>query len=96
MAGGSMSGFEVDRRRFLKLGGAAAAGGALGAGGLCTLIVHGDRDLLFPLELPVEMYRSIPNSSLWILPGHGHESLLQSELWTARLRETALEFLGGS
>jgi pimeloyl-ACP methyl ester carboxylesterase len=61
-----------------------------------TLIVHGDRDLLFPLELPVEMYRSIPNSSLWILPGHGHESLLQSELWTARLRETALEFLRGS
>ena len=37
-----------------------------------TLIVHGDRDKLFPVEIPFEMYRGIPNSELWIVPGGGH------------------------
>jgi pimeloyl-ACP methyl ester carboxylesterase len=27
-----------------------------------TLIVHGDRDQFFPVEIPLEMYRSIPHS----------------------------------
>ena len=33
-----------------------------------TLIVHGDRDEFFPVEIPVEMYRAIPGSQLWIVP----------------------------
>jgi pimeloyl-ACP methyl ester carboxylesterase len=37
-----------------------------------TLIVHGDRDPLYPVELAVEMYRSIPASSLWVVPDGGH------------------------
>lgn len=37
-----------------------------------TLIVHGDRDQLFPVEIPLEMYRGIPNASLWIIPQGGH------------------------
>jgi pimeloyl-ACP methyl ester carboxylesterase len=37
-----------------------------------TLIVHGDRDQFFPVSIPVEMYRSIPNSALWIIPRGGH------------------------
>jgi len=37
-----------------------------------TLIVHGDRDEFFPVEIPVEMYRSIPGSQLWIVPGGDH------------------------
>jgi pimeloyl-ACP methyl ester carboxylesterase len=37
-----------------------------------TLIVQGDRDPLYPLELSVEMARAIPRSSLWIVPGGGH------------------------
>jgi pimeloyl-ACP methyl ester carboxylesterase len=37
-----------------------------------TLIVHGDRDRLFPVEIPFEMYRGIPNSELWIVPGGDH------------------------
>jgi pimeloyl-ACP methyl ester carboxylesterase len=37
-----------------------------------TLIVHGDRDRFFPLNIPLEMYRSIPNSFLWIVPNGGH------------------------
>ena len=38
-----------------------------------TLIVHGDRDPYFPINIPVELYTSIPNSSLWIMPNTGHE-----------------------
>ena len=33
-----------------------------------TLIVHGDRDPLYPVELALEMYRSIPASALWVVP----------------------------
>jgi pimeloyl-ACP methyl ester carboxylesterase len=31
-----------------------------------TLIVHGDRDPLYPVEMAMELYRSIPKSALWI------------------------------
>lgn len=37
-----------------------------------TLIVHGDRDEFFPVDIPVEMYQSIPGSQLWIVPKGDH------------------------
>jgi pimeloyl-ACP methyl ester carboxylesterase len=37
-----------------------------------TLIVYGDRDILYPVEMAVEMYRSIPRSALWVVPNGGH------------------------
>ena len=37
-----------------------------------TLIVYGDRDSLYPVEMAVEMYRAIPNSALWVVPNGGH------------------------
>ena len=37
-----------------------------------TLIVQGDRDALYPVEISVEMARAIPRSSLWIVPNAGH------------------------
>ena len=37
-----------------------------------TLIVHGDRDPLYPVELALEMYRAIPASKLWVVPNGGH------------------------
>jgi pimeloyl-ACP methyl ester carboxylesterase len=37
-----------------------------------TLLVQGDRDRLFPVEYTVKLYRDIPNSELWIVPGGGH------------------------
>ena len=37
-----------------------------------TLIVHGDRDEFFPVEIPVAMYAGIPGSQLWIVPGGDH------------------------
>lgn len=42
-----------------------------------TLVVHGDRDAFFPVEIPVALYRGIPWSYLWILPNWGHGPLEQ-------------------
>lgn len=37
-----------------------------------TLVVHGDRDQFFPVEIAVGMYRHIPKAQLWIVPGGDH------------------------
>jgi pimeloyl-ACP methyl ester carboxylesterase len=37
-----------------------------------TLVVHGDRDPLYPVELALELYRGIPRASLWVVPNGGH------------------------
>lgn len=58
-----------------------------------TLIVHGDRDTNFPVAIPVEMYRSIPKSYLWIVPNGGH--ILLTEDSQANYMEMFLQFLGG-
>ena len=44
-----------------------------------TLILHGDRDEFFPIEIPVELYTSIPRSSLWIVPDAGHVAIYDPE-----------------
>ena len=41
-----------------------------------TMIVQGDRDPLYPVEISVEMAKAIPRSSLWILPNAGHGPVL--------------------
>ena len=38
-----------------------------------TLIVHGDRDIFFPVAVPVAMYGAIKRSALWIVPNGEHE-----------------------
>jgi pimeloyl-ACP methyl ester carboxylesterase len=37
-----------------------------------TLVVYGDRDPLYPVEMGVAIYRAIPNAALWVVPGGGH------------------------
>jgi pimeloyl-ACP methyl ester carboxylesterase len=37
-----------------------------------TLIVYGDRDFLYLVEMGVEMYRAIPRSALWVVPNGNH------------------------
>lgn len=37
-----------------------------------TLLIQGDRDPFYPVEISVEMARAIPRSSLWIVPNSGH------------------------
>ena len=56
-----------------------------------TLIVQGDRDPLYPVELSVEMAKAIPKSSLWIVPEAGHGAVL-GEGWPEFLK-TAAAFL---
>ena len=56
-----------------------------------TLIVQGDRDFLYPVEKSVEMYRAIPNSSLWIVPGGSHGPIFADK--AEQFAKTALDFL---
>ncbi|HEY8595823.1 MAG TPA: alpha/beta hydrolase [Devosiaceae bacterium] len=57
-----------------------------------TLIVHGDRDRFFPVEIAVGLYRSIRDARLWIIPGGEHAPIYDAEIpFTA----TALRFLDG-
>jgi pimeloyl-ACP methyl ester carboxylesterase len=58
-----------------------------------TLIVQGDRDPLYPVEISFEMARAIPRSSLWTVPGAGHGPVL-GERWPEFLK-TAGAFLRG-
>ena len=37
-----------------------------------TLIVHGDRDPYYPIEMAIELFRGIPQSALWIVPYGAH------------------------
>jgi pimeloyl-ACP methyl ester carboxylesterase len=39
---------------------------------MATLIVYGDRDPLYPVEIAVRMYRQMPRAALWVVPGGGH------------------------
>jgi pimeloyl-ACP methyl ester carboxylesterase len=58
-----------------------------------TLIVQGDRDFLYPVEISVEMYRAIANSSLWIVPGGSHGPIFMDR--AEQFAKTALAFLSG-
>jgi pimeloyl-ACP methyl ester carboxylesterase len=59
-----------------------------------TLIVHGDRDPLYPVELGVELFRGIPRAALWIVPYGGHGPVFGAD--AARFREIALAHLATS
>lgn len=55
-----------------------------------TLVVHGDRDNFFPLEIPVSIHRSIPDAELWIIPGGDHVPIYDS---TVPFTSRAMQFL---
>jgi len=59
-----------------------------------TLIVHGDRDPLYPVELALEMYRAIPQSALWVVPNGGHGPVFGP--LAAPFAEKAVAFLRGN
>ncbi len=56
-----------------------------------TLIVHGDRDPLYPVEMACEMYRAIAGSRLWTVPNAGHGMIFQNQ--ATGFVEESLEFL---
>ena len=58
-----------------------------------TLIVHGDRDPLYPVNLATEMYAAIPRSYLWVIPNGGHGPIFGD--MADGFVKTALQFLRG-
>jgi pimeloyl-ACP methyl ester carboxylesterase len=58
-----------------------------------SLIVHGDRDALYPVELALELYRSIPRSYLWVVPNGGHGPVFGDAV--QGFRDAAVRFLRG-
>ena len=44
-----------------------------------TLIIHGDRDRFFPIDIPVDAYKSIPNAYLWVIPNGSHLPFVHSK-----------------
>jgi pimeloyl-ACP methyl ester carboxylesterase len=55
-----------------------------------TLIVYGDRDPLYPVEMAIEMYRAIPRSALWVVPNGGHGPVFFEA--AAQFAQTTLAF----
>ena len=59
-----------------------------------TLIVLGDRDPLYPVQMAVELYTAIANAELWIIPGEGHACIVEKpDKYAAPFIDTALTFL---
>jgi pimeloyl-ACP methyl ester carboxylesterase len=58
-----------------------------------TLVVHGDRDNFFPVEMAVSIYRAIPDAALWIIPNGDHVPIFDSRV---PFTSTALRFLDES
>lgn len=56
-----------------------------------TLIIQGDRDPLYPVQLSLEMASAIPNASLWIVPNSGHGPVIGAR-W-AEFIQTSVNFL---
>lgn len=64
-----------------------------------TLIVHGDRDPLYPVQLAMEMHAVISGSHLWVIPNGGHGPIFGEHTGsgetTSRFAETTMAFLRG-
>jgi pimeloyl-ACP methyl ester carboxylesterase len=58
-----------------------------------TLVVHGDRDDFFPVDIPVSIYAAIPDAALWIIPGDDHVPIFDANV---PFTSTALRFLDGA
>lgn len=57
-----------------------------------TLIVHGDRDPFFPVDIALSIYRSIPNSALWVIPYGYHVPIYDSII---EFLSITLDFIDG-
>ena len=55
-----------------------------------TLIVYGDRDPLYPVEMAVGMYHAIPKAALWVVPNGGHGPVFFEA--AEQFARTSLEF----
>jgi pimeloyl-ACP methyl ester carboxylesterase len=55
-----------------------------------TLVIHGDSDNFFPVEIPENISRWIPDARLWIIPGGDHVPIFDPEV---PFTSTVLQFL---
>lgn len=55
-----------------------------------TLIIHGDSDNFFPIEIPENISRWIPDARIWIIPGGDHVPIFDPEV---PFTSTVLQFL---
>jgi pimeloyl-ACP methyl ester carboxylesterase len=58
-----------------------------------TLLVHGERDPLYPVELADELHRGIRGSALWMVPREGHVPIYGDA--RAEFERLAVAFLSG-
>jgi len=56
-----------------------------------TLVISGDRDKYYPIEIAVEMYKHIPRSYLLVLPNTGHAAIMST--FAEDVKRISLEFL---
>jgi pimeloyl-ACP methyl ester carboxylesterase len=61
-----------------------------------TLIIHGDRDPYFSINIPVNSYMAIPKSYLWIIPNFEHSTPKKDSALGALFTETIIKFLAGN
>ena len=57
-----------------------------------TLIVHGDRDAFFPVDIANQLHRAIPDCALWMIQGGEHVPIYDPGV---PFVTTALQFLKG-
>ena len=55
-----------------------------------TLIIHGDRDKFFHVDVALYMYEAIPDSYLWVVPNAGHALVLGDH--ADDIKRVALDF----
>jgi pimeloyl-ACP methyl ester carboxylesterase len=60
-----------------------------------TLLVFGDRDWAFPVEVVLEAYRALPNAMLWVVPGKGHDPPWSSRRVQAEFSGIVHDFFEG-
>ncbi|MDQ3908551.1 MAG: alpha/beta hydrolase [Acidobacteriota bacterium] len=58
-----------------------------------TLIVHGDRDPLYPVRMATELFDAIPGAHLWVIPDGGHGPIFGD--MAESFVNTSLAFLRG-
>ncbi|WP_455169230.1 alpha/beta fold hydrolase [Aegicerativicinus sediminis] len=60
-----------------------------------TLIIHGDRDEFFSVDIPAQSYKAIQNSYLWIIPNFGHSMPSPEGALGTLFMENIIMFLDG-
>ena len=58
-----------------------------------TLVVFGDRDVLYPVSLAFDLHAAIPKSYLWVVPNGPHGPVFGAH--APRFAETVMAFLKG-